>query len=97
MYYVYMLTNQNNTVLYTGMTNDILSRIQEHKLRKYKGFTKKYNCTKLVWFSNYPTAIEAIAFEKKLKKWKREYKENLINEMNPDWKDLSESILLNIR
>ncbi|MCA9732714.1 MAG: GIY-YIG nuclease family protein [Deferribacteres bacterium] len=97
MYYVYMLTNQNNTVLYTGMTNDILTRIHEHKLGNHKGFSKKYNCTKLVWFSRFSTAIDAIAFEKKLKKWKREYKENLIDELNADWKDLAENILLNVR
>ncbi|WP_018249116.1 GIY-YIG nuclease family protein [Orenia marismortui] len=86
--YAYMMTNKNNTVLYIGVTNNIKRRVYEHKEKLVDGFTKKYNCSKLVWAEEFKTMEEAIQAEKRMKKWKREYKENLIKELNPDWNDL---------
>ena len=89
MYYVYMLTNYNNKVLYTGVTNNLCRRLYEHKSKLIKGFTEKYNVNKLVYFeeSNNPEA--AIKREKQIKGWKREKKNNLNEKMNPKWEDLS--------
>lgn len=89
-YYVYILTNKRNFVLYVGVTSDLEIRIYEHKTKRYAGFTAKYNCDKLIYFEEFGDAEEAIHREKQLKKYKREWKENLVNSMNPDWKDLSE-------
>jgi len=88
-YYVYILTNINNTVLYIGVTNNIRRRIYEHKNKLIDGFSKKYNCTKLIWYKETKDIEAANLTEKRMKKWKREYKENLINKSNPEWKDLS--------
>lgn len=84
-----MLTNYNNKVLYTGVTNNLCRRLYEHKSKLIKGFTEKYNVNKLVYFeeSNNPEA--AIKREKQIKGWKREKKNNLIEKMNPKWEDLS--------
>ncbi|MBZ0203229.1 MAG: GIY-YIG nuclease family protein [Ignavibacteria bacterium] len=90
-YFVYILSNINKTVLYVGFTNDIIRRIQEHKDKKYDGFTKFYNVNRLVYFENHDTVEEAMRREKQLKKWNRDWKNNLINKWNPDWKDLSEN------
>lgn len=90
IYYVYILTSINKTVLYVGFTNDIIRRAQEHKEKKYDGFTKFYNVNKLVYIEKHDTADEAMIREKQLKKWNRKWKENLINSQNPEWKDLSE-------
>ena len=87
------MTNKNNTVLYTGITNELKRRVYEHKNGLINGFTKKYNCHKLVWYEQTNNVKSAILKEKRMKKWKREYKENVINEMNPEWKDLYDSIL----
>ncbi len=91
-YYLYLLTNYKNTVLYLGVTNDLKRRVKEHKDGTNKGFSKKYKCNKLVWFEEFEDIRFAIEMEKKMKKWKREYKENLINEKNLEWKDLFEFI-----
>ncbi|MBU8892188.1 MAG: GIY-YIG nuclease family protein [Bacteroidales bacterium] len=87
-YYLYIITNHTNTVLYLGVTNNLRRRIIEHKEGRNEGFSKKYNCTKLVWFEKISDIRFAIEKEKNMKKWKRVYKENLINEKNPDWEDL---------
>ncbi len=87
-YYVYMMANKHNTVLYIGVTNNLLRRVREHKMGVNEGFTKRYNCHKLVWYQELHNINEAIRLEKRMKKWKREYKENVIREMNPEWKDL---------
>ncbi|HOO72411.1 MAG TPA: GIY-YIG nuclease family protein [Spirochaetota bacterium] len=87
-YYVYIMTNKYNTILYTGVTNNLIKRVFEHKEKTIEGFTKKYNCNKLVWFEEALNIKSAIAKEKQIKKWKKDYKINLINSMNPDWKDL---------
>ncbi|MCB9364644.1 MAG: GIY-YIG nuclease family protein [Flavobacteriales bacterium] len=89
-YYVYMLTNKYNTVLYTGFTDDLVRRVSDHK-RKINphSFTSKYNCNKLIYFEEYENIDDAFNREKQLKKYKRVWKENLINENNFNWDDLS--------
>ena len=87
-YYLYIITNKNNTVLYLGVTNNLKRRITEHRNGINKGFSKKYNCYKLLWFEEFSDIQFAIEKEKKMKKWKREFKENLINEKSPNWNDL---------
>ena len=90
MYYVYMLTNKHNTVLYTGVTNNLGRRLYEHKNKVVEGFTKKYNIDKLVYFEQTNDINSAIEREKEIKGWRREKKDQLVNSMNPQWKDLSE-------
>ncbi len=88
-YFVYILTNKSNKVLYTGVTNNIERRIYEHKNKLVSGFTSKYNVEKLVYFQEFNTATEAISAEKKIKGWLRTKKLELINTHNPTWKDLN--------
>lgn len=89
-YFVYILSNKNNTVLYTGFTDDIVRRVDEHKRKEVsKSFTSRYNCDKLVYFENFESTQEAILREKQLKRYRRKWKENLINEENSEWKDLA--------
>ncbi len=91
---VYMMTNKANTVVYIGVTSDIVTRVWQHKNKSYPtSFTAKYNCNKLVYFIFYPHIEEAIAAEKQLKDRNRAYKNKLINETNPDWKDLYDSLV----
>ena len=87
-YHVYILTNKNNKVLYTGVTNDLLRRAYEHKIKMVEGFTKRYNVNKLVYFEHFTDINDAIAAEKKIKGWLRIKKINLIKSKNPTWKDL---------
>jgi len=87
-YYIYIMTNKRNTVLYTGVTNDLIRRVYEHKSKLVAGFTKKYNINKLVYFEMYENPSEAIAREKQIKAGSRQKKINLINSMNLEWKDL---------
>jgi len=89
VYYVYILTNKNNTVLYIGVTNDLKRRIYEHKNKLLDGFTKKYNINKLVYFEETNDIKIAIAREKQLKGYTRLKKENLIASQNIKWNDLS--------
>ncbi len=89
-YCVYLLSNKNDTVIYTGVTSDLIKRIFQHKTKKYKGFTSKYNCDKLVYFEVFSDVNEAIFREKQIKAGSRKKKENLINLENPNWNDLSE-------
>jgi putative endonuclease len=89
-YYVYILANNHNTTLYIGITNNLERRVYEHKIHLNKGFTQKYNVTKLVWYERFLTSDSAISKEKQLKKWNRAWKERIVNEMNPQWNDLSE-------
>jgi len=88
-YYVYLITNWNNKVMYVGVTNNLERRIYEHKNKLVKGFTEKYNVNRLVYFEETEDVIAAIAREKEIKKWRREKKDQLVNRMNPNWKDLS--------
>jgi putative endonuclease len=91
-YYVYLLTNWNNKVIYIGVTNDLHRRVYEHKNKLFEGFSKKYNLSKLVYFEETCDINAAIAREKEIKKWRREKKDKLIEQINPEWKDLSESL-----
>jgi putative endonuclease len=90
-YYVYLLTNWNNKVMYVGVTNDLKRRLYEHKNRLVKGFTDKYNVHKLVYFEETNDVRSAIAREKEIKKWRRQKKNNLVLGVNPKWNDLSEA------
>ncbi len=87
-YYVYILTNQFNFVLYVGMTSDINKRIFEHKAKFVRGFTKKYNLNKLVYLAIFEDAYQGVTYERKLKGWSRKKKLNLITTHNPSWNDL---------
>ena len=90
---VYILTNIHNTVLCIGVTSDLFTRIPQHKTKFYeKSFTAKYNRNKLVYYETYARIENPIAREKQLKKWKREWKDKLIAEMNPEWKNLFENL-----
>ena len=90
--YIYFMTNHYNNVLYLGVTNDIVRRVAEHKAKINKGFSYKYNCDKLVYYEVFNLMTDAIAREKQLKNWKREWKNKMVNDFNPEWKDLSEEI-----
>jgi len=91
IYFVYIMTNQRNTVFYTGVTNDIVRRTFEHKVKENRrSFTARYNCNKLVYFEEFGDITEAIHREKQLKKYRRLWKQELIAKMNANWKDLSE-------
>ncbi|MFC1725327.1 GIY-YIG nuclease family protein [candidate division KSB1 bacterium] len=87
-YYVYILANKKYGTLYTGITNDLIRRIKEHKESKIKGFTKKYDVNKLVYFEEHKNMDEAILRVKRVKKWNRKWKLKLIEDFNKDWKDL---------
>ena len=89
-YYVYLLTNKNDKVMYVGVTNNLERRVHEHKTKMVPGFTEKYNVNKLVYFEETHDVRAAIAREKEIKKWRREKKNNLVVAVNPEWKDLSD-------
>ena len=93
MFYTYILTNVNNTVLYVGVTNNLIRRTYEHKQKLVDGFTKKYNVNKLIYFEQFSDVRIAIQREKQLKSFSRIKKINLINQLNPEWIDLYNSIL----
>jgi putative endonuclease len=93
-YYVYILTNKTNKVLYIGITNDLERRIFEHKNKLVDGFTKKYNLMKLIYYEATDDVEAAIKREKQLKNWHRDWKINLINQFNPEWRDMSEALNL---
>lgn len=87
-YYVYILAKARNSTFYTGVTNDLIRRVYEHKHDLADGFTKKYGIKTLVYYEQHETIEAAICREKLIKKWKREYKLNIIESLNPDWQDL---------
>jgi putative endonuclease len=88
-YYVYILTNWNNRVMYIGVTNNLERMLFEHKNKLVKCFTEKYNLNKLVYFEWTENIESAIHREKVIKKWRREKKNNLVQTANPEWRDLS--------
>ena len=93
-YYVYILTNRPNGTLYIGITNNLTRRLFEHRQGTASRFTQRYNCTHLVWYETYTDVKEAILREKRLKKWRRAWKIELIEGMNPRWRDLNSTVAL---
>ena len=91
--YVYLLTNKYNTTIYTGVSSELISRISKHKAHSYKGFSSKYNVEKLVYYKWFESISAAIAEEKRIKAGSRKKKIDLINSINPDWKDLYNDLL----
>ncbi len=92
-YYVYILASKKNGTLYIGVTSDIVKRISEHKQNFVDGFTKEYNVHALVYYEQNNEVEEAILREKQMKKWNRKWKMRLIEEKNPEWKDLYDEII----
>jgi putative endonuclease len=92
-YFVYIMTSSRNTVLYTGVTNDLIRRVYEHREKLVAGFTRKYNVTKLVYYEVFDEIEDAISREKQIKAGPRRNKVQLINSMNSEWRDLYEELL----
>ncbi len=90
--YVYLLANKHNNVLYTGVTNDLIRRVYEHKNKLVAGFTQKYNVDRLVYFEVCSGIVVAIEREKQIKGWSRKKNQDLINSLNPEWDDLYRSL-----
>lgn len=88
MYFVYIMANRKHGTLYTGVTNDLIRRAHEHREGILPGFTKTHGCTLLIWFEPHDDVEQAILREKLIKKWRRPWKDRLIEEGNPDWRDL---------
>jgi putative endonuclease len=91
-YYVYMMPNKYNAVIYTGITNDLKRRVYEHKEKLVKGFTEKYNINKLVYYEFFRDVDSAILREKQIKGGSRDKKIELVNKMNSEWKDLYDEL-----
>ena len=87
-YFVYIMASLSRT-LYIGVTNDLVRRVHEHKMKELRGFTASYHINRLVWFEEFATPSDAIAQEKQLKNWRRDKKIQLIESVNPSWDDLS--------
>ena len=92
MYWVYILASRRHGTLYIGVTNDLVRRVYQHKNKTIKGFTSQYGVHLLVWYEGYDNPTAAIEREKEIKKWRREWKINLIEQENPNWDDLYEGI-----
>ena len=93
LYYVYILANKINGPIYIGVTNDLISRVYYHKNNLVDGFTRKYHIHNLVYYEKYNDVIEAITREKRMKKWKRQWKIELIEKNNPTWEDLYDHLI----
>ena len=91
-YYVYLLASKRNGTLYVGVTSNLVGRVWQHKEKEIEGFTKRYGIDRLVWYEVHQNARSAIAREKQIKKWRRAWKIRLIEESNPEWKDLYEEM-----
>ncbi len=92
-YYIYIMASQKNGAIYIGVTSNLIKRVYEHKNKLVDGFTKKYNINNLVYYEITNQVTSAIAREKQLKNWRRQWKINLIEKENPDWMDLYDDIL----
>jgi putative endonuclease len=92
-FYVYIMASKRNGTLYIGVTSDLVKRTWEHKNKMIEGFTKKYKVDRLVYYEITQDAESAILREKRLKKWKRQWKVELIEQKNPNWKDLYYDII----
>jgi len=93
-FFVYILTNRPKGVLYVGVTNNLSRRIWEHRTKVVPGFTSKYGVTQLVYFEEYESILEARARERTLKYWRRAWKFELIEDVNPTWRDLYDELIL---
>jgi putative endonuclease len=91
-YYVYMLANRRRGVLYVGVRNDLVRRVSEHRLKLVPGFTKTYGVTQLVYFEEFASIAEARAREHSVKRWRRSWKFDLVERLNPEWQDLAEKL-----
>jgi len=91
-FYVYIVASRRNGTIYVGMTDDLARRIWEHKSKAYGGFTAKYGCDQLVWFEVHESRLTAFARERRIKNWRRSWKLMLIEEANPMWADLYETL-----
>ena len=91
-FWVYMLASQRNGTLYLGHTDDLVRRVTEHKARPLPGFTTKYGVTRLVWYEAHEARHEAFTRERQMKKWRRPWKLELIERMNPGWRDLFDDL-----
>ena len=91
--FVYILTNRADGVLYIGVTNDLARRVEQHRSESVSSFTKKYNCHRLVWFERFENVHNARLAEKRMKAWKRDWKVRRIEELNPEWEDLSSQLI----
>ncbi|MEO0410418.1 MAG: GIY-YIG nuclease family protein [Pseudomonadota bacterium] len=87
-FFVYILSSKRNGTLYTGQTSDLAQRVYAHKTHAVPGFTERYDCTNLVWFETHESREAALQRERQIKRWQRAWKLNLIEAMNPDWRDL---------
>jgi putative endonuclease len=92
VYYVYLLASHKHGTLYVGVTSNLLGRVYQHKTGVVRGFTRRYHVHLLVWVECYDAPLTAIAREKEIKKWRREWKVNLIESTNPEWLDLYETL-----
>ena len=93
-YFVYILASKRNGTLYVGVTNDLVQRVGEHKSKVVPGFTRQYGVDQLVYFEEYESIIDARAREHAMKRWRRAWKIELIEKMNPSWRDLSRELAL---
>jgi putative endonuclease len=91
--YVYILASQPYGTLYVGVTSDLVKRVWEHKSGLVEGFSRKYDVNRLVWYEQHASIVEAIAREKRIKRWHRDWKVNLVQAINPNWDDLYEKIV----
>ncbi len=91
--YVYLLASQRNGTLYLGVTSDLVRRVREHKEGAHEGFSKEHGVHRLVWFEQHPRIMDAIEREKRVKKWRRAWKLELIEKENPRWVDLYEALV----
>jgi len=91
--YVYILTSEPYGTLYVGVTSDLVKRVWEHRNGVVEGFTRKFDVKRLVWYEQHTSIVEAIAREKRIKRWHRDWKINLVQAMNPNWDDLYEKII----
>ena len=91
-FHVYILTNKRNGTLYVGVTNDIARRVDEHRTHQVAGFSRRHELSRLVYVETLASAFEAISREKQLKRWKRQWKLELIESVNPYWKDITDDV-----
>jgi putative endonuclease len=93
VYYVYLMASRKHGTLYVGVTNNLIRRIYQHKTKAVRSFTSRYGVRSLVWFETYDDPVNAIAREKEIKKWRRDWKIDLIEQNNPEWVDLYDGIV----